>query len=118
MLARYLSVLPLVLLGFLPFGSVDGRVNSLDTGLVVEGAVVTLVVSGLTTTTDRAGQFSFPGDLRAPDTLVVVHPDFVSARIPLGPIPVEGRSLIVRLLSHALGEVPPRDGTGDGPGAR
>lgn len=63
----------------------EGRVLSTATRLVVQDVEVGLVVSGLETTTDAGGIFSFGTvDIPVTDTLLVTHPDFHPLRLPLG----------------------------------
>ena len=78
-----------------------GRVEDLTTRAGVEGAVVTSVIGRFTTGTRARGDFTFRTTVRTPDTLVVSHPDFVTARVPLGALP-EGWGVIVRLVPRPL----------------
>ena len=84
-----------------------GRVDSLESRQAVEGAVVTLAVSGLTTSTNEFGQFAFGFDPQDSDTLVVSHPDFVTARVPLGDMPGQGWSIVVRIKPRPVSLDPP-----------
>lgn len=84
--------------------SLEGTVYDLSSGLVIEGAQVTIVGSGQQASTNRAGQFSFGSEsLRTSDTLVVTHRDFVPVTIPLGDPPDDGWMLRIRLLPDRVG---------------
>lgn len=106
MIPTSLTLLLILLTSGPPPTPLSGTVVTALEGRALVGATVELAVAGASTRTDGEGRFQLDAAL-AGDTLVVAHPGYAPARIPLGPRAEEVTGL--RVVLDALEVFRPMD---------